>query len=44
MRAFITGVVAIAVIAVVAFVALNGQQVDTAQTQASDNVRLPTAN
>jgi uncharacterized protein YxeA len=44
MKAFISGVLAIAVVAVVAFVVLDSQQVDTAQSYASQNTRLPDAN
>ncbi len=41
MRAFIAGVVAAAAIAVVAFVVLDAQQLDTGQSYASQNTRLP---
>lgn len=44
MKAFIAGVLAIAAIAVVAFVVLDTQQVDTGQDLASQNARLPGAN
>ncbi len=44
MKAFIAGVLAIAVVAVVAFVVLDSQQVDTGQDLASQNARLPGAN
>ena len=44
MKAFIAGVLAITVIAVVAFVVLDSQQVDTGQDLASQNARLPGAN
>ena len=44
MKAFIAGVLAIAVVAVVAFVVLDTQQVDTGQNHASQNARLPAAN
>ncbi|MHA1152147.1 MAG: hypothetical protein ACTSQ7_05680 [Alphaproteobacteria bacterium] len=44
MKAFIAGVLAIAVIAVVAFVVLEDQQVGTGQDLASQNARLPDAN
>ena len=44
MKAFIAGVLAIAAIAVLAFVVLDGQQVDTGQDLASQNARLPAAN
>ncbi len=44
MKAFIAGVLAITVIAVVAFVVLDSQQVDTGQNLASQNARLPAAN
>ncbi len=44
MKAFIAGVLAIAAIAVVAFVVLDTQQVDTGQNYASQNTRLPGAN
>jgi hypothetical protein len=44
MKAFIAGVLAITVIAVVAFVVLDSQQVDTGQSLASQNARLPAAN
>jgi uncharacterized protein YxeA len=44
MKAFLAGVLAVAVIAVVAFVVLESQQVDTGQNYASSNVRLPEAN
>lgn len=40
MKAFIAGIVAIAAIAVVAFVVLDSQQTDTGQDQASQNARL----
>ncbi len=43
MKAFISGVLAIAVVAVVAFVVLDSQQVDTGQDLASQNARLPGA-
>ena len=43
MKAFIAGVLAIAVVAVVAFVVLDSQQVDTGQDLASQNARLPGA-
>ncbi len=41
MKAFSAGVLAITVIAVVAFVVLDSQQVDTGQSLASQNARLP---
>ncbi len=44
MKAFIAGVLAIVAIAVVAVVVLDGQQVDTGQSYASQNTRLPAAN
>ncbi len=44
MKAFIAGLLAITAIAVVAFVVLDGQQVDTAQSYASQNTRLPAPN
>jgi hypothetical protein len=44
MKAFIAGVLAIAVVSVVAFVVLDSQQVDTGQEYASQNARLPGAN
>jgi hypothetical protein len=44
MKAFIAGVLAIAVVAVVAFVVLDSLQVDTGQEYASQNARLPSAN
>ncbi len=40
MKAFIAGVLAIAAVAVVAFVVLDTQQVDTAQNLSTQNVRL----
>ncbi len=40
MKAFISGIVAIAAIAVVAFVVLDTQQTETGQAQASQNARL----
>ncbi len=44
MKAFIAGVLAIAAISVVAFVVLDSQQLDTGQSYASQNTRLPAAN
>ncbi len=44
MKAFIAGVLAIAAVAVVAFMVLDSQQVDTGQNLASQNARLPAAN
>ncbi len=44
MKAFLAGMVAMVAIAVVAFVAIGSQQIDTAQNHASQNVRLPGAN
>jgi len=44
MKAFIAGMLAIAAIAVVAFVVLDTQQIDTGQDHASQNARLPAAN
>ena len=44
MKAFIAGVLAIAAIAVVAFVVLDSQQAETGQGLASQNARLPAAN
>ncbi len=43
MKAFISGVLAIAVVAVVAFAILDSQQVGTGQDLASQNARLPGA-
>ncbi len=44
MKAFIAGVLATAVIAVVAFVVLDTQQTETGQSYAGQNTRLPGAN
>lgn len=44
MKAFIAGVLAIAVVAVVAFVVLDSLQVDTGQEYAGQNTRLPSSN
>ena len=41
MKAFIAGLLAIAAIAVVALVVLDTQQLDTGQSYASQNTRLP---
>ena len=43
MKAFIAGLIAIGAIAVVAFVVLDSQQVDTGRSTASQNARLPSA-
>ena len=43
MKAFIAGVLGVAVIAVVAFFVLDTQQRDTGQSYASQNTRLPGA-
>ena len=43
MKAFIAGVLGVAVIAVVAFVVLDTQQRGTGQSYASQNTRLPGA-
>ncbi len=44
MRAFVAGVLAATAIAVVAFYVLDAQQIETGQSYASQNTRLPGAN
>ena len=44
MRAFVAGVLAATAIAVVAFYVLDTQQIETGQSYAGQNTRLPGAN